>query len=186
MEENFFELKYQDIQKVNEEMKTIEVKGKPYVEVNERIKAFRKLYPEGIIETELLSNENGVCVIRAKIYGHTLLATGLAYEKEGSSFINSTSYIENCETSAVGRALGMLGLGIDTSIASAEEVQNAIKNQESMKLITTKDITTFNDMIIKYDKDPEEVYKYFKIKDIREMTKEQFKEFKNICEKSSK
>lgn len=52
--------------------------------------------------------------------------------------------------------------------------------------ITTDDITTFNDMIIKYDKDPEEVFKYFKIKDSREMTKKQFEEFKKICEKSSK
>lgn len=58
-----------------------------------------------------------------------VLGTGTAYEKEGSTFINKTSYIENCETSAVGRALGMAGFGIDTSIASAEEVQNAIANQ---------------------------------------------------------
>ena len=49
--------------------------------------------------------------------------------KENSSFINKTSYIENCETSAVGRALGMAGIGIDTAVASAEEVQNAINNQ---------------------------------------------------------
>ena len=58
-----------------------------------------------------------------------LLGSGHAYEKEGSTFINRTSYIENCETSAVGRALGMCGFGIDTSIASSEEVQNAILNQ---------------------------------------------------------
>jgi uncharacterized protein (DUF3820 family) len=92
------------------------------------------LYPNGIIETEMLSNENGVCIFRAKVYGDTLLATGTAYEKEDSTFINKTSYIENCETSAVGRALGMAGFGIDTSVASAEEVQNAIANQN-------KDIT---------------------------------------------
>ena len=59
-----------------------------------------------------------------------VIATGTAYEKENSTFINKTSYIENCETSAVGRALGMAGFGIDTSVASAEEVANAIKNQE--------------------------------------------------------
>ena len=183
---NYEELKYEDIEKVNSEMKTIDVKGKAYVEVNERIKAFRKLYPEGIIETELLSNENGMCVIKAKIYGHSLLATGIAYEKEGSTFINKTSYIENCETSAVGRALGMLGLGIDTSIASAEEVQNAIVNQEKLKMITTKQISEFNDLILKYDKDIEEVFKYFKIKDVREMTQTQFEEFKHICKKGKK
>ncbi|MCQ2771082.1 MAG: hypothetical protein MJ236_04705, partial [Clostridia bacterium] len=50
-------------------------------------------------------------------------------EKESSSFINKTSFIENCETSAVGRALGFAGIGSKTSIASAEEVRNAINNQ---------------------------------------------------------
>lgn len=123
-------MEYKDIERVNQEMNTTDIKGKDYVEVNQRIKAFRKLYPEGTIETEMLSNENGVCVFRAKIMVNgCILGTGTAYEKEDSSFINKTSYIENCETSAVGRALGMCGLGIDTSIASAEEVQNAINNQ---------------------------------------------------------
>jgi hypothetical protein len=55
-----------------------------------------------------------------------LIATGTAYEKESSSFINKTSFIENCETSAWGRALGNLGIGIDNSIGSADEVKNAI------------------------------------------------------------
>ena len=58
-----------------------------------------------------------------------IVATGHAQEKEGSTFINKTSYIENAETSAIGRALGLLGIGIDTSIASAEEVSTAIANQ---------------------------------------------------------
>ena len=88
-------------------------------------------YPGGCIETEMVSNENGLCIFRAKIFNEEgkLLATGTAYEKESSSFINKTSYIENCETSAVGRALGMAGFGIDTSIASANEVLNAIAIQ---------------------------------------------------------
>lgn len=123
-------MKYEDIKKANETIMTIDVKGKPYAEVNQRIKAFRMVYPEGFIETEMISNENGVCIFQA-IVGNDekILGTGTAYEKEGSTFINKTSYIENCETSAVGRALAMAGFGIDTSIASAEEVQNAINNQ---------------------------------------------------------
>ena len=121
---------YNDLKRVNETIKTTDIKGKDYAEVNQRIKAFRMLYPSGTIETELIQNENGVCIFRANIYDDDkLLATGTAYEKENSTFINKTSYIENCETSAVGRALGMAGFGIDTSIASAEEVQNAINNQ---------------------------------------------------------
>lgn len=130
------ETTFENIQKANETIKTINIKGKEYAEVNERIKAFRMVYPQGFIDTKMLSNENGVCVFRAEV-GYwdedgdfMLLGTGTAYEKESSSYINKTSYIENCETSAVGRALGMAGFGIDTSIASAEEVQNAILNQE--------------------------------------------------------
>ena len=123
-------IKYEDIVKANETITTTNIKGKDYAEVNQRIKAFRMLYPEGFIETNLISNENGVCVFQAIVgNGENILGTGTAYEKEGSTFINKTSYIENCETSAVGRALGMAGFGIDTSVASAEEVQNAINNQ---------------------------------------------------------
>jgi len=112
-------------------LKTINIKGKEYVEVNERIRAFRELYPNGSILTDMLTNENGVCVFKVQVINDgQILATGHAYEKEGSTFINKTSYIENCETSAIGRALGILGIGIDTSIASAEEVTNAVNNQK--------------------------------------------------------
>ena len=123
---------YEDLKKVNDTIITTNIKGKDYAEVNQRIKAFRMLYPTGKIITEMVSNENGICVFKASIYNDDgkILATGTAYEKENSSFINKTSYIENCETSAVGRALGVAGFGIDASIASADEVQNAIQNQE--------------------------------------------------------
>ena len=58
-----------------------------------------------------------------------MLGTGHAFEKDGSSFINKTSYLENAETSCVGRALGMAGFGIDADVASADEVMNADLNQ---------------------------------------------------------
>ena len=124
-------MKYLDIAIANEQIKPVDIKGKSYSEVNQRIKAFRLVYPQGSIRTEMLSNENGVCVFRATAWDetNTLLATGHAYEKEDSSFINKTSYIENCETSAIGRCLGIAGFGIDVSVASAEEVANAIQNQ---------------------------------------------------------
>jgi hypothetical protein len=122
---------WEQLVKANGTIKSTPVQGKQYAEVNQRIKAFRSLCPGGAIITDMLSNENGVCIFRATVYDEEMrmLGTGTAYEKEGSTFINKTSYIENCETSAVGRALGMCGFGIDTSIASAEEVQNAIQNQ---------------------------------------------------------
>ena len=124
---------YQDLEKANASLTTVDIKGKDYIDVSQRVKAFRMVYPGGCIETDMVSNENGLCIFKAKIYNEEgkLLATGTAYEKESSSFINKTSYIENCETSAVGRALGMAGFGIDTSIASANEVLNAIANQNA-------------------------------------------------------
>ncbi len=113
-------------------MKTIDIKGKKYVMVNERISYFRHNHPQGQIITEMIKNDDGVCIFKADIIiDHVIMATGHAYEKEGSTFINKTSYIENCETSAIGRALGLFGIGIETSIASAEEVQNAIKQQNN-------------------------------------------------------
>ena len=127
-------------------MKSINIKGKDYIEVNERVKEFVKNYPQLSLETELLSNENGVCIFKAIVKdldGRTV-STGHAYEKEGSTFINKTSYIENCETSAVGRALGFMGIGIDTSIASAEEVQTAIENQKP-KMATPEQIASLEE-----------------------------------------
>lgn len=136
--------KYVDILRVNDEMKKIDIKGNSYSQVAERIKAFRKLYPEGFICTDLLSNENGVCIIKTTVGfvdengERRVLGTGIAYEKENSSFINKTSYIENCETSSCGRALGMCGLGIDSDVASADEVQTATFQQDSLKPITAE------------------------------------------------
>lgn len=130
---------YEQIEKANSEIKTTDIKGKMYADVNQRIKAFRKVYPTGFIKTSMVSNENGICVFKAQCGFYSdedimhLLGEGTAYEKENSSFINRTSYIENCETSAVGRALGMAGFGIDNSVASADEVANAIAIQETME-----------------------------------------------------
>lgn len=125
---------FNEIQAANATIQTTNIKGKEYAEVNQRIKAFRMLYPEGTIKTELLRDEDSKCIVRAEIWaGETLLGTGIAFEIQQSSYINKTSYIENCETSAVGRALAMCGLGIDTSVASKEEVENAIAQQEATK-----------------------------------------------------
>lgn len=123
---------WEEIQKANEAIKTTDIKGNDYAEVNQRIKAFRMVYPNGSITTEIVSLVDGVVTMKTTIKDNegNVLSTGYAYEKENSTFINKTSFIENCETSAVGRALGMCGFGIDISVASAEEVRNAIENQK--------------------------------------------------------
>ena len=119
----------------NYKFKTTNIRGKQYVEVNERIKFFRQeeKYNNWGIRTEFPIIDDTQCMCLCTITtpeGH-VVAQGHAHEEKSSSNINKTSYVENCETSAVGRALAMLGIGIDASIASANEVQDAIAKQES-------------------------------------------------------
>ena len=130
---------FEDIKKVNETFKLIPIKGKDYAQVNQRVKGFRMNYPQGFIKTDIVSLDGGMCVIKAQVGYYDedgreiLLGTGTAFELQNATPINKTSYIENCETSAVGRALGMAGYGIDTAMCSAEELQNALDAQEENK-----------------------------------------------------
>jgi len=117
------------------QFKTINVKQKQYVEVTERVKYFR-IAPEfkgWSIETEIISMEDGEVLMKTTIKDSEgiIKSTGLAHEVQEASYINKTSYIENCETSAVGRALAMLAIGIDISMASADEVEIAIAKDEA-------------------------------------------------------
>lgn len=131
---------YEDISRVNGEINMIDMKGKDYAMVPERVTAFRKLYPEGFIITEIAAMEGPVVIMKAKAGYYredgteVILGTGLAREERGKGLVNTTSHIENCETSAVGRALGFMGLGINGGgICSAEELANAVTAQKQMK-----------------------------------------------------
>lgn len=125
-------MKFEDIKIANEHIKTIGIRGKQYAEVKERIKAFRMIEPNGNIKVELVQATEQECVMKATIYDAEgrELASDYAWEKRGASSINNLSYIENCATSAKGRALGSLAIGIDTAVASFEEVADNIINQE--------------------------------------------------------
>lgn len=179
------EIKFENIKNANETINTTDIKGKEYAEVNQRVKAFRMVYPTGFILTRMVSDENGVCVFDASVGYYdengdaVTIARGTAYEKENSSFINKTSYIENCETSAVGRALGFAGFGIDTSIASAEEVANAIENQN--KKIEESQIKKIEKLVPKENIDA--MLKYYKINKIEEMS---FEDAKALIERKEK
>ena len=118
---------------INKRMKRTKIKGRDYIDVAQRLQGFWELYPNGRIETQLVSDDGERCLIKCYVFRDgedRPCATGHAFETKASSMVNKTSYVENCETSAVGRALGMLGIGSTDSIASAEEVSNAIANQE--------------------------------------------------------
>lgn len=174
-------MNYIDILEANALINKIDFKGKEYGEVSERIKAFRYLYPQGGIETEMISFENGVCVFRAMVrdeYGR-MLGTGTAYEREGSSFINKTSYIENCETSAVGRALSMAGFSIGTTVMSYEEIENATLNQELMEPINVTQMKTLQGLIKQCEERRityEEILKQYGVKDLKELNCRQYGE----------
>lgn len=190
-------IKYEDIAKANEAIKTTkierkdkktgEIQSKDYAEVNQRIKAFRMCHPNGTIATEIISIENGVVLMKASIYDEDgkVLGSGYAYEKENSTFINQTSYIENCETSAVGRALGMCGFGIDTSVASYEEVSNAMANQGDPKEKLTKKATPKQvEKVKELVSDIPAMLNYYKVEKIEDLSIEQASEI--IAKKGSK
>lgn len=173
---------FEQLMRANARIRTTDIKGKEYAEVNQRIKAFRMVYPDGGIMTQLLSNDNGIAVFHATVSdndGH-ILGEGTAYEKENSSFINKTSYIENCETSAVGRALGMAGFGIDTSVASYEEVANAMEQQKKEEKISQEEADVLEALIsaVKANDPVEERIKKicsaYGVKNLNELTASQY------------
>ena len=142
-------------------MKTINIHGKQYVEVNERIKYFRENYKDWSLTSNIIELTENRCVIQASVLNqdNRIIASGTAYEMLGSSFINKTSFIENCETSAWGRALANLGIGLDTSVASADEVLNAKKQQETPKTKEELDDSKYQSMIVAIGKGKIDVVK---------------------------
>lgn len=108
----------------------VSIHGKQYRTVAHRIAEFREHHPELTIETQLIAQDDEKVIMKALILdGDKLIATGYAEEVRGASNINSTSALENAETSAVGRALAFYGLA-GTEIASADEVASAITSQK--------------------------------------------------------
>jgi len=190
-------MNFESLQQANESIVTTDIKGKDYAQVNQRIKVFRMLYPEGFIKTEIVSLKDGVCLMKAKVGYYTfqlaestdelkidevILGTGTAYEKEDSSFINKTSYIENCETSAIGRALAMCGIGIDTSIASKEEVENAIENQKSKPSLSSLKAMFDTTLTVKQK---EETLKHYGVKELKDLSDDQMKELSDALAKKA-
>lgn len=120
----------------NLESKAVKIQGKSYVLVADRILFFNEQYPEGSITTELVSPlESDSIVIKATVRpdnGHRLF-TGYSQAVKGQGYINKTSALENAETSAVGRALAMMGIGVIESVASADEVRKAVNVEQLAK-----------------------------------------------------
>jgi len=142
--------------------KAIKIQGKDYVLVSDRIIYFNENYPEGSITTQLISDpESDTIIVKATVTpGPLVEATGLnrkftGYSQavKGAGFINKTLALENAETSAVGRALAMMGIGVIDSVASVDEINKAqgtdsemvAKKQELFGAFKKKGINEFSE-----------------------------------------
>lgn len=123
-------------------MPTIDIDGKSYTTVANRINIFRKYFSDYSIVTDVLQNDDIKVVVQTKITtpSGVIIATGLAEEFRGKNIINTTSALENAETSSIGRALACLSLG-GSEYASANEVENAISQQKQIKQNNNQNIT---------------------------------------------
>ena len=139
------------------QFKTTNIKGKPYVEVVERLKYFRANFADYALTTEVVQLTPDFCVLNAIITDPMgrIVASGMAQEDRTSSAINKTSYVENCESSAWGRALGNFGIGLEVSIATADEMAMAIGKQQALDDIRVK----YGQQLMAKVSDPDQRYK---------------------------
>ena len=126
--------------------KAIDIKGKKYVLVSDRVLYFNETYPNGMIRTHLLSNpDSELVVVKAQVIPDLTnpdrFFTGHSQAKWGDGYINKTSALENAETSAVGRTLAMMGIGVIDSIASADEIKKTTHYPVNTKFVEPKDVT---------------------------------------------
>lgn len=144
-------------------METIKIKDKEYVTVNERLKEFRNTYAGYSIQTDIVELGQDYCTIKASIIDENgvIRSTGYAREVVAKSPINKFAFVENCETSAIGRALGNFGIGIDTAVCSADELlmklsQDEPKQRDDFEKDATAEKRAFNKAVKEgADKAPE-------------------------------
>ncbi|KKW42527.1 MAG: hypothetical protein UY92_C0006G0088 [Candidatus Magasanikbacteria bacterium GW2011_GWA2_56_11] len=106
------------------------IQGKKYVLVADRVIYFNENFPNGSIRTELISDpKEERIIVKATVIPDATRPerafTGYSQALIGEGYINRTAALENAETSAVGRALAMMGIGVIESVASADEIQKA-------------------------------------------------------------
>jgi len=125
-------------------IRTTKIGQKDYVDVSERVIAFWELHPKWSLRSGIhhFNEDTGTVLIHAWVTDETgkIRSDGHAYEFQADkkSRVNMTSFVENCETSALGRALGIKGLGTEYGIASANEVRNAKDKEAEMKALQLK------------------------------------------------
>ena len=158
----------------------VNIRGKEYMTVALRVQQFREAHPDWSIITQVVHRDADEVVMVCSILNEQgrVIATGHAEEKRKASQINSTSALENCETSAIGRALAGAGFG-GSEFASANEVQNAVAQQAKprgnidkaleaiSKAETMPILKTVYEAATRAFKDPEDLVKITEAKDKR-------------------
>ena len=125
-------------------IKTTKIGKKDYVEVDERIRLFWELHPTWAIVTEMIYNceQEMVCIFKATVIDdkEKIRSTGHAreFQADKKSMVNKTSHVENCETSAIGRALGVKGIITEYGLASANEVREARRLEKELDELDKK------------------------------------------------
>jgi hypothetical protein len=165
----------------------VNIRGKEYKTVALRVQEFKEKFPNYFLTTEIVKIDDEQCIIKAYAGIHTdngnvqTFATGHAQEFRKASQINGTSYVENCETSAIGRCLSALGLSGE-QFASAEEVANAMYQQNNpvIETITDDDVEVAKGQLVLAKEAGELKEKFFKFSP---QMQEKLREFANDLKK---
>ena len=162
----------------------VNIRGKEYKTVALRVQEFRTDFPGHSLVTDIVKIDDDQCIVKAMIVKDgTIIATGHAQEFRKASQINGTSYVENCETSAIGRALASLGIG-GTEFASDNEVVNAIYQQNNpvKEEVSEPELTVAKNKLLEASKNGKLKEAFFGLKPA---VQEQLREYANELKKSA-
>jgi hypothetical protein len=165
----------------------VKIHGKEYKTVALRVNEFREsaIYKGWSIMTEIVKIDDDQCVIKTQIVNpeSKIVATGHAQEFRKASQINGTSYVENCETSSIGRALACLGLA-GSEFASANEVVNAIHQQSNpvKEVVTAAQLTVAKNKLVEASKEGKLKEAFFSL---TPAVQEELREYANDLKKSA-
>ena len=153
--------------------KAIDIKGKKYVLVSDRVLFFNEQYPNGCITTQrIMMEEPGTEVFKATVITDCThperYFTGYSQAKWWKWYINETSALENAETSAVWRALAMMGIGVIDSIASVDEINKAEKSKPQSPFQRALTNVEFMKQCLDEDDFIKEVKKHIKLDELQE------------------
>lgn len=165
----------------------VKIHGKEYKTVALRVNEFREsaIYKGWSIMTEIVKIDDDQCVIKTQIVNpeSKIVATGHAQEFRKASQINGTSYVENCETSSIGRALACLGLA-GSEFASANEVVNAIHQQSNpvKEVVTAAQLTVAKNKLLDASKEGKLKEAFFSL---TSAVQEELREYANDLKKTA-